>query len=50
MNQEGVDHTKYEDLLRQININSRYDYLFPNNKIFQLASFGYNGISARMSE
>jgi len=42
MNTKGVKHTKHkEDLLKQTNIDSRYDCLSSNNKLFQQTSFGY---------
>jgi len=51
MNKEGVEHAKYrEDYLRQTNIDSQYDYLSPNNKLFQPVSFGYNDTSVQNSE
>ena len=50
MSKEDIDHTKYEGLSRQINIDSRYDCLSPNNKFFQPASFGYSGTSVQKSK
>jgi len=50
MYKEDVEHAEYEDLVRQINTDRRYDYLFTTNKPVQQASFGHYGNSARMSE
>jgi len=51
MHKESVEHTEYEDdLVRETNTDRRYSCLLITNKHVQLASFGDNGTSARMSE
>ena len=43
------EHTKYEDLIRQINLDIRYDCLFTTNKLSQPVLFGHSCTSVQMS-
>jgi len=45
----SVEHIGYEDLVRQININSWYSCLSITNKFIQLALFGHSDTSAQVS-
>jgi len=48
---EGTEHIEYEvGLARQTNINMNYDCLSTTSKLFQQASFGYNGTSFQILE